>query len=266
MTGTHSVAFWILPHMKTTINRLLVASLMIAAASHGTAAVTITDDFNDGNDVGWTRESSLAAFGAGGVFTFPGGNTYQVFAPASPAPGQVGPARVGSVRYDQSYSSFFVQADVLDWDAGNVDMAMGLIGRANNFGLGTTTGYFLALSANGVFNINRTTAEAPSSLAGGTTVTLDVNAAYRMTFRGEGSLLTAQLFNLTDPITPIATVTSVDATYSSGFSGLFVYDGSTAANRSATAVFDNYYSAIPEPSALSVLGLGLLIIRRRRKD
>lgn len=251
--------------MKTTVNRLLAASLMIAASSLGTAAVTITDDFNDGNDTGWTRESSLAAFGAGGVFTFPGGNTYQVFAPASPAPA-LGPARVGTVRYDQSYTSFFVQADVLDWDAGNADMAMGLIGRGDNFGLGTTTGYFLALSANGDFNINRTTAEAPSTLAGGTTVTLDVNAAYRMTFSGEGSILTAQLFNLTDLVTPIATVTSADATYSSGFSGLFVYDGSAAANRSATAVFDNYFSAIPEPATLSVLGLGLLIIRRRRLD
>jgi len=252
--------------MKTTVNRLLAASLMISASSLGTAAVTIIDDFDDGNDIGWTRESSLAAFGAGGVFSFPGGNSYQVFAPASPAPGQVGPARVGSVRYDQSYTSFFVQADVLDWDAGNPDMAMGLIGRANSFGLGTTTGYFLALSANGIFNINRTTAEAPTTLAGGATVTLDVNASYRMTFSGDGSTLTAQLFNLSDLVNPIATVDSVDSTYSSGFSGVFVYDGSATANRSATAVFDNYFSAIPEPTTLSLLGLGLLVLRRRRLD
>jgi len=33
-----------------------------------------------------------------------------------------------------------------------------------------------------------TTAEAPTTLAGGTTVTLDVNAAYRMTFSGDGSI------------------------------------------------------------------------------
>jgi hypothetical protein len=252
------------PLTRTSTVSLLSAYLLIAASSLVSAATTITDDFNDGNDNGWTRESPLAAYGAGGVFTFPGGNSYQMSAPASPSPSLLGPARVGSVRYDQSYTSFFVQADILGWDADNPAMAMGLVARGGNFGLGTTTGYFLAISASGVFDINRTTGESPVPLPGSTSVSLDVNASYRLVFSGNGSVLTGQIYNLTDLINPIATIGTVDSTYSSGYSGLFVYDGSAAANRTATAVFDNYLSAIPEPSTLSLLALGLLVIRRRR--
>jgi hypothetical protein len=253
--------------MKPNVSRILAVFLLVAASSFASAAVTITDDFNDGNDSGWSRQSSLAGFGAAGVFTFPGGSTYQMSAPASPNPGALGPARTGSVRIDQSYdSSFIVQADIVGWDAANPRMAMGLIARGANFGLGTTNGYFLALSANGLFDINRTTNEANTTLPGGITVLLDVNADYRLIFSGDGSSLSGRLFNLTDLVNPIATINAVDSTYSSGVSGLFVFDGSPTGNQTATAVFDNYVSAIPEPASLSILGIGfgLVAVRRRR--
>jgi hypothetical protein len=46
--------------MKRTLNRLLAVSLLITASPFAFAAATLTDNFNDGNDTGWTRQSASA--------------------------------------------------------------------------------------------------------------------------------------------------------------------------------------------------------------
>ena len=40
-----------------------------------------TDNFDDGNSTGWTEVDVLAAVGAAGSFSFPGGNTYRTVNP-----------------------------------------------------------------------------------------------------------------------------------------------------------------------------------------
>jgi len=262
--------------MRTTRNRTLFASLIFTAAAvaAAAAAITITDDFTDGNDVGWTRQSPLSPFGAGGEYTFrnpdPGLSTlgYEIKAPASPNPGALGPGRAGSVRLDATYTAFYMQADITDWDESKTSMAMGFLARSGDFGLGTTDGYILSLDADGDFYISRNTNEALTLLIADNSFNLDANANYRLTFSGNGSALAAQLFNLNDLVNPISSINAVDATYASGNNGLIVYDGSALGNQTATAVFDNYFSAdkIPEPATLGILGLGagLFAIRRRR--
>ena len=262
--------------MRITRTRTLFASLTFTAATAvaASAAITITDDFTAGNDVGWTRLSPLSPYGAGGEYTFrnpdPGSSTlgYEIKAPASPNPGALGPGRAGSVRLDATYTTFYMQADITDWDESKTSMAMGFLARSGDFGLGTTDGYILSLDADGDFYISRNTNEALTTLTVDNSFNLNPNANYRVTFSGNGSALAAQLFDLTDLVNPISTINAVDATYASGNNGLIVYDGSALGNQTATAVFDNYLSAdkIPEPATLAIFGLGagLLAIRRRR--
>src|SRR5882762_5996171 len=70
-----------------------------------------SDDFNDGLDDGWTRYDPLGT----GIWVLNDG-TYQLQSAVSPAPNQLGPARVGSLRDSESYSQFYVAVDVVAWD------------------------------------------------------------------------------------------------------------------------------------------------------
>src|ERR1041384_1192367 len=83
----------------------------------------------------------LASFGAGGTWTFPGGNTYRIQAAASPNPGALGPARAASLL-PNVYSNFYVAVDVIDW-YDTIRQAFGILARLGSVGLGTTTGYVL---------------------------------------------------------------------------------------------------------------------------
>ncbi len=51
--------------------RILLAFTAILFVAHFGIARAQFDDFNDGNDLGWTHYEPLAPFGAGGTFTFP---------------------------------------------------------------------------------------------------------------------------------------------------------------------------------------------------
>ena len=109
------------------------------------AARAQSDDFNDGNDTGWTHYSPLSVVGAGGTFSFPNGG-YRIQAPASPNRAQVGPGRAGSFLTNNTYSQFYVSVDLVDWD-NTRDQAFGILSRASNVGLGATNGYaFTALT------------------------------------------------------------------------------------------------------------------------
>src|SRR6266700_6616496 len=115
----------------------LVASLAWLSSSPTLQAQS--DNFNDGNDTGWTRYSPFDPFGAPAEFSFPNG-AYRIQGALSPAPDQLGPARAGSLRQDVVYTNFYIAVDVIDWDD-SVRQAFGILARINNFGLGTTTGY-----------------------------------------------------------------------------------------------------------------------------
>jgi hypothetical protein len=236
------------------------------------SSASIFDAFSDGDDNGWTRLSPLDVVGAPGAFNFPnlgpGGIAYEIAAPVSPNPALYGPARAASLRLDEAYSTFFQQVDIVDWDETRTSMVMGFLARAGDFGLGTTDGYICILEANGDLSILTTANELPgAAIAENNAVNLDPNADYRLTFSGNGPLLSAALYNLNDLDNPLASIVGMDFTYSSGNSGLFVYDGSTAGNQTATAAFDNYASAIPEPASAGMLAAGLIsIVARRRRS
>ncbi len=245
------------------MNKLILSFAFCGLLITSGSAVTVFDDFNDGNDTGWTRSSPLAGFGAGGVFTFPSGG-YSISAPASPNPLALGPGRAASLRNDVSQTQFEVYADLVDWDTSKPAMVMGVLARVGSFGLGTTTGYGLVYT-NGSLLMTRIDAEAGTTIAT-TPVTISIANDYRIRFTGDGSSLAGQLYDLAAPTIPIASVSFTDTTYASGVPGVFVYDGSGTGNTTATATFDNFSASVPEPSGLlwTLLGTSLLCSKRRR--
>jgi len=237
---------------------LTTAALLFAATA---PAQIIFDNFDDGNDTGWTRISPIGT----GAFTFPGANSYQIHTAASPSPGTVGPGRAGSHRTDGIYTSFTLQVDIVDWDETKPNMAMGLLARLNQVGAGTTDGYSFTLDADADIGIARITNETPTNLVAFDLGSILATDDFRLIFSGDGPFLSAQIFNLNNLATPLATIGFVDGTYASGTAGLIVFDGTPTGNNTATAVFDNYQSAVPEPGTGLLALAGLVGLLRRRR-
>ena len=221
----------------------------------------VSDDFNDGNDQGWTHFDPLAPFAAGGTFTVPAG-AYRIQAPPSPDQGALGPGRAGSLRFDATYADFFISVDVVDW-VDTADQAFGLLSRIRETGLGTTDGYgFLYVPVDRNFEMERFDNEVDTRIGAIIDLTLDPARDYRITFAGTGSSLTGEVFDLADLATPLISLTATDATYTNGVAGLIVADASSGGVMS-DATFDNYYSTVPEPGSLVLVIAGSFLISRR---
>jgi hypothetical protein len=191
------------------------------------------DDFNDGNDVGWTRVNPVGV----GSYSFPDGG-WRVAAAATPDPGVMGPARAGGVRTGQVLSDFCVACDFGGFDSA-ADGSVGLLARVSNLGAGTTNGYALTFQTrDGDLEINRVSGEAPQKINAGTVLAaLDPGRRYRMVFAGRGSLLLGRVYDLGSPGEPVAVIAAEDAAWQSGLAGLIVFSPTNAA---AAAVFDSY--------------------------
>ena len=240
--------------MKTT-NSLCSKSLallggcLLAGSVSSAIAQVLSDDFNDGNDAGWTRYDTIGshpAFPDQGTWTFPSSG-YRLQAAASPAPGAVGPARIGSLR-PEVYSDFYIAVDVLSWDE-SLDQSFGPFARLTDVGLGTTKGYVMTYQVRGE-------AAERSVVSGGNDVTLVPGKSYRFAFIGKGALLTARVYELPDTTTPIVEVSGTDTEpYTSGVTGLLVYDNSSTASAPADATFDNYFTSDVEPPRIKMMNL-----------
>ena len=113
-----------------------------------------SDDFNSGNDNGWTRYDPLAPFGGGATFSFPNGG-HRIQVPGSPDVNGLGSARAAALHTDIIYSDFAAAVDVVDWD-NSLTQAFGMLGRISNVGRGTATGYgFFYFAASHTAAINR---------------------------------------------------------------------------------------------------------------
>ncbi len=197
-----------------------------------------TDDFNDGNDTGWTRLDPI-----GEIINSPyagyqvQSGLYRLSCDPTPDP-QAGPARVASYRADQVYGDFLVVVDVVSWNAA-LDQAIGILARVQaNPGPGATSGYSLNYQpVDQDIEINRLTGETPFNLMR-VTLNLPPGDSYRFVFQGRGNQLTAAVFNLAEPLLPLVTLSATDGAYSAGYCGLFAFDASGTGAVNAT--FDSY--------------------------
>jgi len=214
-----------------------------------------SDDFNDGNDNGWTHLDLSAAGQAPSIYTFPpdgtGGKAYRIFSPA-PSATNVGPARTFSYRADATYANFTVTVDFVAWDT-NLFQAFGVLVRGTNVGLGRTEGYVFNCNPiqtpgtpGGQLQINRITGEQPTTMAIAA-ISLNPNRKYRLVATGSGGYLAGKLFDIADLSAAVASVDVVDQTYSSGLVGLFNYslayrNQHTNATSNADCTFDNFFA------------------------
>lgn len=247
--------------VRNTTGSLGRAALLcaVAFASYTTSALAESDDFNDGNDAGWTRYNPLSGFGVPGIFSFPsGGYRIQTTAP-SPNPGALGNARVGSYRAT-SYTDFYISVDIVNWND-SLPQAAGILARIQSPGLGTTTGYAFTWdrgtsATDGDMDISRITAEAATGALGQQSANDKYHFVpgrqYRMVFIGKGSLLEGRLYELPDLTAPKVIVTANDALYPSGVSGMVVYDNSDMANNLTDTTFDNFVNLDVEPPTVKI--------------
>jgi hypothetical protein len=216
-------------------------ALAVFALLSGTAWAQ-TDNFNDGNDTGWTRYSPLAPFGAAATYTFPNG-AYRIRCPVSPDPGLLGPARAGSLRSNNSYSRFSVAVDLVAWDA-DVDQVSGILTCVSDVGLGTTDGYALDYQHTvGNLQIILVTDEAPLATLVEKKASLTPGACYRFLFTGAGGDLLGQVFLTNNLTVPLASASTFDTTYAEGIVGLFGFNVPGTGGFDAT--FDNFEAKEP---------------------
>jgi len=249
-------------------NRALYLNYLLFVPT--SAGLTVFDNFNDGNDTtpAWTRLDPLSAFGAGGTWSFPGGNSYRMQAPQTPNVA-LGPGRAASILAG-SYDDFYESVDILAWND-NVREAFGLLARVTTPGLGTTSGYLFSYErgdpndpAAGDLDISRVDGETPHSLptTGSDKVHLQAGKQYRLAFIGAGDKFTGNLYELPDTSNPIRSITATDSAYASGQAGLVVANNNTPSYAGAVDVtFDNFLVTTAEPRlSISLSGIITIII------
>jgi hypothetical protein len=248
---------------------IILACVTVVLLLASRAAFAQTDDFNDNNDLGWTRYDPIGShpqFPDQATFTVTNG-AYRIQTAASPLPGTVGPARAGAIRTDVSYTDFYATVDLVDWDE-TLQQSVGILARIRNPGLGMTDGYVLTYNFRGQdIDITRFTGEDPDggnlALSGEDNLILEKGKKYRLVFWGKGTELGARVYDLANLDMPLVDCVGTDLTYPSGFCGLLVYDNSADANMRTDATFDNYFAVTEEPPKLQIvdLGFGLLNIQ-----
>jgi hypothetical protein len=245
---------------------LIVLALGIApnSASHGQAP--FFDDFNDGNDAGWTHYDVLQPFGFPGQFTFPNGNSYSIESPQNYSVLQIQRGRVGAIVNTPSYSDFRITHDIIDWHDGR-EYVFGPIARAAQPGLGTTDGYLLLLHATDHdFALYRVENEDPGDAIGGVEeIEMPADRDFRVVFTGQGTQLSGLVYDRANLQTPLGGFTTDVAganPYTNGQVGLIVAqaddpdDTPPPPGPPYAATFDNYRVTVPTVGEWNALGSG----------
>ncbi len=232
----------------------LAAILTLGLLTDGVAQ---NDDFNDGNDNGWSHNDPLGELGLGAFASFSVINgQYRIAGAMSPNPGGAGPARAASLRQDAFYSTFCVSVDIIG-EPGGLDPAIGLLARIQpNPGLGATDGYALTLTTkDNDIQITRVDNEGVVELSGSVKLSppYDPSHSYRLVLVGSGDYLEGAIYDLADLSLPVAVTSTFDGTHAFGTLGLVVFDNSTDGASTVSAVFDNYRANDGSPPPLEIL-------------
>ena len=261
-----------------------------------TSSAQFTDNFDDGNDAGWTQYNPIV----GSAYSFPvssqGGLGYQMTAPS-------GNGRVGSFLTSMPATPDGVfSVDLINWTLG-VRQEMGVAARVqapvvispslffqgysltyvNRFSAGaggtdqlriyrwslTSLGFInqdITLTANG--SAGQFSANANPPFSGGSAAPAPLGD-YRLVFKVYGSSLSGQMIDIATGLPLLFsdglggatdTVHAIDTTYTTGIGGLITFQLGT------NPTYDNF-SVVPEPSTWAVATLGFLglVVRNVRR-
>lgn len=213
-------------------------------------AASQSDNFDDGDDVGWTRYDRTGT----AAFSFPSGGYHieGVYAGSTPL--------VFSTRSDV-YTNFYAAVDLVAWDDNtmtNARSAIGLAFRATDIGFGTTkslVAYWTpAINGGGnrLFSIFYIWNDTPLAAVAATIVTLEPTNTYRMVVTGVGDFLEGKVYDLKDLTKPVAYIAGhltglgLEAfdLPPSGKCGLFLFSRN---NTTVNVTCDNYIAAEFDP-------------------
>lgn len=249
--------------VRSTLALVVAASFSVAAAN-----AQIFDDFSDLNDTAnpaWTHLNGLV--GSSGQAWDASTGQYRLTAPnngfALPNTGKLG--FVGSY-VPTSFADVAVAADFVQPATA---LAFGLMARADgNNAFNQLKGYgyvYEPLAAGGLGEMVLYKMVGATLVdIGSQQVTLDLNSKdYTFSLQITGTQLHGQVFEIGGGM--VAERFATDATYASGYTGVFGYSGEAAVITTDFTI-DNFTARVPEPATgvLAALGLGAAVIRRRR--
>jgi hypothetical protein len=247
---------------------MVVACGLAAGVSQASAAV-LEDNFSDNNDTAspaWTHLSGYV--GSSGQAWDASGGVYRFTAPNN---GAESLGFIGSYT-GAAFADGTVAADIVSFQDDPVAQG-GVFGVGARFnganGPGQLTGYGYAyepFAASGVgemvlYKIN---SGIDVDDLGAQPIILDPAKDYRLVLEVVGDQLHGQVIDL-ETGEVVAERTATDATYASGYSGLFAYSQDPIPPVDVS--WDNFAADIvPEPGAGLVLGLGAAALLRRRRQ
>lgn len=220
-------------------SRIIYRCVLGLAVGSVSGLAQVSDDFDDGNDDGWTRLNPLQAVGGSGTYSFPDGNSYRIQAGASPNPDVLGQARLGSLREDLSQTAFRVSLDIVATNAA-LEQDIGILTRVTDPGLGTLNGYSATIDTDesSVF-LSRLDGETPTTIES-QEMALDASKDYRMVFHGYEGQLLVEIFEFPDLTTPIGSVLGFDDFHAEGLTGVFASAG--VGNGTVDVTYDNFHA------------------------
>jgi len=254
------------PKWKSSCSRFgsigAVAALLGCVTGQSNArAQIVTDNFNSGSlSPAWTvyeADPSLVSL------TFPTVGTGKGLRIQSNPFASAGVPAVAAVAPTNVYSDFYVAVDLVNWVV--EDQAAVLFARfapGGNFGLDGGQGMILNYDAaqagenpgnrrGGEFQINIVSPGFSANTIAKCEMTLNPGNSYRLVFKGVGTLYTAQVYDLKDLTTPLATIQNNDSTYASGISGFLSYSRNGIIG-TADVTIDNYYAGPSDPNSATL--------------
>ena len=248
----------------STLPLLLTCTALAAVYAHA----DFTDNFHSGDNA-WTRYSPLTPFGTPASFSFPGAG-YQISAPQSLAPIQLGDGRGASFVTGESYGDFSLSVDLIA--GGAAPQFAGAFVRVSTPVLGTLNGYAVGYDYGSsrltIYKlVNEASVGAIGAQATSPVLILHSSDVYTISYTALGSFQQATLTDKTTGLL-VTTVSGTDSTYSRGQVGLGVALSSTAPGLTASETFGHFsVVTIPEPEtwALVLVGLGAMTWVSRRQ-
>jgi hypothetical protein len=230
---------------------------ILGYALHLATANAQIDNFDDGDDNGWSHHDPIGSFiGVDWVTFDTSSKAYQIT--ANPTPNaQLGPSR-GAAFQPNVYSDFWISVDIVDWDPAQ-RQAIGILARIQpNPSLGNAHGYLLSYQPQeNDIQISRLVSEEPAGYIGEDPEVLPQpipGEGLRLVFTGIGNTLTGRAYSISNPDVILAESSGTDDSFTEGISGVLVFDFSQGGASPIDATFDNYAAGAEEPYKFGIIG------------